>query len=303
MTTVEVFAPAKINLTLHVTGRREDGYHLLDSLVVFADVGDSLRVENAGVIAETRRSATLSLSGPECQGVPDGSDNLVTRAVDMPVSGVAVRIGLEKNLPSAAGIGGGSADAAATIRGVAHLWNMGVGKFGPNSHLNTVSLGLGADVPMCLDPRPWRASGIGERLEAVDVPQLDAILINPRIQVPTGKVFAALTTTENAPMNWPPRTGSVEEFCDWLAHMRNDLEGPARSVAPVIADVLSELSQLPGALLARMSGSGATCFAIFEREESAQQAANSLSDEHPDWWIRTTKLGDMSERSTPREVG
>lgn len=302
MTTVEVFAPAKINLTLHVTGRRDDGYHLLDSLVVFADLGDMLRIGNAGVIAETGRRATLSLSGPECHGVPDGSDNLAARAVDMLVGDVAARIELVKTLPTAAGIGGGSADAAAAIRGVARLWNMGAGIYGPNSYLNTVSLGLGADVPMCLDPRPWRASGIGEQLEAVNVPQLDAVLVNPRVQVPTGKVFAALATTENAPMNWPPRTGSVEDFCDWLALMRNDLERPARSVAPVIADVLDELSQLPGILLARMSGSGATCFAIFKGAEAATEAANLLSDQHPDWWIRTAKLGDMSEKSTPLEV-
>ena len=303
MTAVEVFAPAKINLTLHVTGKREDGYHLLDSLVVFADVGDSLRIENAGMIAETGQPAALSLSGPECQGVPDGSDNLAARAVDMLANDVAARIELEKNLPPAAGIGGGSADAAAAIRGVAHFSNMGAGKSGPHSHLNTVALGLGADVPMCLDPRPWRASGIGERLEAVDVPELDAVLVNPRVQVPTGKVFAALTTTENAPMSWPPKTGSVEEFCDWLALMRNDLEDPARLVAPVIAGVLSELSQFTGALIARMSGSGATCFAIFGGVAAAKEAAKLLSDEHPDWWIRTAKLGDMSERSTPREVG
>ena len=303
MTTVEVFAPAKINLTLHVTGRREDGYHLLDSLVAFADVGDRLRIEDAGVVAETGRPASLSLSGPECHGVPDGSDNLAARAVDMLANDVAAHIELAKELPSAAGIGGGSADAAAAIRGAAHLWNVSAGDFGPNSYLNRVSLGLGADVPMCLDPRLWRASGIGEQLEAVDIPQLDAVLVNPRVQVPTGKVFAALAATENAPMNWPPGTDSVEEFCTWLALMRNDLERPACSVAPVIAEVLDELSQLPEAMLARMSGSGATCFAIFKEAKAATAAANLLTDHRPDWWIRTAKLGDMSEKSKPREVG
>lgn len=260
MTTAEAFAPAKINLTLHVTGQRADGYHLLDSLVVFADLGDRLWFAPAD-------GMSLEVCGPFAAGVPCDQRNLVWRAAEL--AGQSLRIRLEKNLPHGAGIGGGSSDAAAVLRA-----------FDAAQH----AAALGADVPVCLSPQPQRMQGIGERLAPVDaVPQCHLVLVNPRVELPTPDVFRALVTRENAGMGPLPRWPSSEDFATWLAGQRNDLEPPARHLAPVIGEVLAALGD---ARVARMSGSGATCFGLYPNDDLAGAAARRISGAHPGWWVR-----------------
>ena len=251
---VEVFAPAKVNLALHVTGRRADGYHLLDSLVVFAGVGDRLRATPAAHLA-------LSVTGPEAAGLADGvtrTDNLVLRAARLFDRPPGLRLTLDKHLPVASGIGGGSADAAAALRLVAAM----TGQAMPAAE---AVLTLGADVPVCLAGRPARIGGIGERIEpCAALPKGAAlVLVNPRIPLSTPSVFAALATRENPPLpSLPTRFATFAELSGWLAQGRNDLEAPARGLVPAIGGVLDSLGAA-GAPLARMSGSGATCFGLF----------------------------------------
>ena len=266
--TTEAFAPAKINLTLHVTGQRADGYHLLDSLVAFADVGDRLAFTPGPELS-------LSVTGPFAAGVPEDARNLVWQAALM--VGFSGHIKLEKHLPHGAGIGGGSSDAAAVLRSF-------------DAPAQAVS--LGADVPVCLRAKAQRMRGIGEDLTTLpDFPRLWAVLANPGVTVPTPKVFAALQTKANPPMpdTLPPRL-SARAMIDWLRAMRNDLEAPAMAIQPAIGTVLVELSRLPGAALCRMSGSGATCFALFEDQGLSEIAARDLARAHPDWWVRDCAL-------------
>lgn len=266
--TIEAFAPAKINLTLHVTGQREDGYHLLDSLVVFADIGDRLWFDPGP-------SMSLDVSGPFAAGVPTGDENLVWRAAI--AAGFCGHIKLEKNLPNGAGLGGGSADAAAVLR-----------SFGAEDR----AVELGADVPVCLSPQVQRMTGIGERLSPLDaLATLWAVLVNPGVPVATPAVFAALTRKENPAMPRDlPQFSSAQALIRWLAEMRNDLQTPAIALQPRIGTVLRDLSRLTGVGLCRMSGSGATCFGLFEDQELAQGAARDLVRSHPDWWVRACLL-------------
>lgn len=259
MKPTEAFAPAKINLTLHVTGQRDDGYHLLDSLVVFADIGDRLWLEPADTMH-------LEVTGPYARGVPTDNRNLMWRAAV--AAGVTLCMRLEKNLPSGAGIGGGSSDAAAVLR-----------------HFGAVddAEALGADVPVCLNPLPQRMRGIGAELSVAQTcPQWDMVLVNPGVEVLTPQVFQALTSKENTPMDALPDTPSRSLWLDWLALQRNDLEAPATLCAPVIVSVLHSLID---ARLARMSGSGATCFGLFDSPADAQAAATVIKANHPDWWV------------------
>jgi 4-diphosphocytidyl-2-C-methyl-D-erythritol kinase len=268
-------APAKINLALHVTGQRPDGYHLLDSLVVFAGVGDRLRFAPAPDLS-------LSVTGPMAEGVPTGPDNLILRAAALFGAGRGAAIALEKHLPHAAGIGGGSADAAATLRGLARLWNC------PRPDRASV-LTLGADVPVCLSLAPQRMAGIGDILSPVPpIPGLHAVLVNPRVAVPTGAVFRGLTSKQNTPMD-PPDWDGFDSFTEWLSRQRNDLEPPARALAPEIGEALTLLRNT-GAALARMSGSGATCFGLFETEGQAADAARVISSAQPGWWVQDTAI-------------
>ncbi len=275
---MEERAPAKINLALHVTGQRADGYHLLDSLVVFArDTGDDLRMQAADEIS-------LSVTGPMASGVPVGPENLILRAAALLGPSRGARITLDKHLPHAAGIGGGSADAAAALRGLARLWEQ---------CLPSVDecLRLGADVPVCLSSAPQRMQGIGDSLSPVPpLPPVFAVLVNPRVSVPTGPVFAALARKDNPPMAAPAWT-DFASFLAWLAHQRNDLEPPARAHAPAVMETLTALRHQDAAL-ARMSGSGATCFGLFETEAQATRAARALAADHPDWWVAATALMD-----------
>jgi len=275
---VEVFAPAKVNLTLHVTGRRDDGYHLLDSLVMFADVGDTITAKSA---SET----SLNVTGPMASGVPEDTSNLVMRAAAM--MGATGAITLDKRLPRAAGLGGGSSDAAATFRALSML----TGKPIPDETTR-----LGADVPVCLGGVSARMRGIGEDVTPLhDLPQLHALLVNPNIPVLTDTVFANLASTDNTPMPEEIPAGlDAGEMIDWLKTMRNDLQEAAIAAEPVVEQAFSALEVTPGCLLARMSGSGGTCFGLYADMETARSAAGRLAETHPGWWTQAVVLGTAS---------
>ncbi|PKQ12722.1 MAG: 4-(cytidine 5'-diphospho)-2-C-methyl-D-erythritol kinase [Alphaproteobacteria bacterium HGW-Alphaproteobacteria-1] len=270
---VTELAPAKVNLTLHVTGRRKDGYHLLDSLVAFADIGDRLTVALAPV-------PSLRVTGPRAAGVPEGPENLVLRAAAL--MGVSAAITLEKHLPAAAGIGGGSSDAAATLRALARLSGRPV----PDA------LALGADVPVCLIGRAARMRGIGEDVtSATGLPALKAVLVNPGLPVATPAVFARLDRRDNPAMpatlpHWPDAAACIR----WLATQRNELEAPAAALCPEIGAVLDRLRESDGCALARMSGSGATCFGLYLDAVTAAAAAAQIAAQYPGWWVRATRL-------------
>lgn len=274
MAAIEAFAPAKINLTLHVTGRRLDGYHLLDSLVAFADIGDRVIV---------RRAPDLSLrvTGPMAAGVPADGRNLVLKAARLAGVGDAAIV-LDKHLPAASGIGGGSSDAAATLRALGQ--SHGASAADP--------LALGADVPVCLAARTARMRGIGEAVTPVPgIPPLPCVLVNPGVSLSTPQVFAALDRTDGAAMPRIPGFADAPACIRWLAGQRNDLEAPARRLAPAIGETLAALRQ-GGAALARMSGSGATCFGLFAERGAADRAAAAIAPARPGWWVRTAWLGD-----------
>lgn len=285
MPEIEVFAPAKVNLALHVTGRRADGFHTLDSLVAFAPVGDVLRLVPA-------EGLSLRVSGPEAAGVPEGPQNLVLRAAALLGPGQGAAIALEKRLPAASGIGGGSSDAAAALRGLAVLRG--------GERLPEGLERLGADVPMCMNPRPARTEGIGERLTPVALPSLPAVLVNPRVEVSTPAAFKALTVRDNPPLPEIPAFADARACIGWLAAQRNDLQAPAVRLAPEIAAVLEGLSATEGCLLARMSGSGATCFGLYATEAEAQAASRALARAHPGWWVAEGALGDQSVAAAPQ---
>ena len=267
-------APAKINLTLHVTGRRDDGYHLLDSLVMFADKGDKISVEAADEMS-------LQVEGRMSEGVPVDESNLMVRAARLMDAPVAMRV--KKNLPNAAGLGGGSSDAAAVLKAISRMTGQPI----PESAIT-----LGADVPVCLMGRAARMSGIGDKLESVSgMPMLNAVLVNPGRPVPTKLVFERLTCKENPPMPEELPTGlSAAELTQWLGSMRNDLEAPAMKAEPVIAQVFETLSKTPGCLLTRMSGSGGTCLGIYKDRETANSAAGRLKEQNPAWWVSAVRL-------------
>lgn len=263
------FAPAKINLCLHVTGQRADGYHLLDSLVVFCDVGDQLRVVQA-------QALSLTIDGPQAPHLAASDDNLVLRAARLMGGGAAIQ--LTKNLPLSSGIGGGSADAAATLRALARL----TGQALPDP---AAVLALGADVPVCLAGVPLRMQGVGEQVSILpSLPELHILLVNPGVAVATPTVFKALTNKYNPPLSQIPHFADAAALAAWLADQRNDLEPPAIALNPVIAAVKAAIAAQPGCLLARMSGSGATCFGLFASANQAKSAEIALHFAQRDWW-------------------
>ncbi|MCH2250920.1 MAG: 4-(cytidine 5'-diphospho)-2-C-methyl-D-erythritol kinase [Cognatishimia sp.] len=283
---VTAFAPAKINLTLHVSGRRADGYHLLDSLVAFADIGDE-------ITAAPSTETSLTVSGPMSEGVPTDASNLVMKAARLLDPNKSASLHLTKTLPPASGIGGGSSDAAATLRALSKLWDVPL-----PAPQETVS--LGADLPVCLRPLAQRMSGIGEELTLLpSLPPCDILLVNPGVHVATPSIFKALTSRDNPPMPQElPAWNSVQELAEWLKAQRNDLEQPAITLAPVIAKVLEALAGTE-ALFSRMSGSGATCFALFpEASPAIEKAAQEINANNPDWWVQTGKLIHLAE-TTP----
>ena len=281
---IRVGAPAKLNLYLHVTGRRADGYHELDSLVTFTALADTLEIAPAETLG-------LTVTGPFADAL-EGGDNLAARAAAALAERLGrpanVRIALDKRIPVAAGLGGGSADAAAVLRGLARLWRLGAEHAGT---LRETALGLGADVPVCLDSRAACMAGIGEALSAPPrLPPCAVVLVNPGVPVPTGPVFAARRGAFSAasPIDEAPQDAPA--LAALLRARRNDLERPAIEQAPEIGLALSRLAEAPGCLLARMSGSGGTCFGLFEDETAAAGAAGAIARNRPAWWVQPTRL-------------
>jgi 4-diphosphocytidyl-2-C-methyl-D-erythritol kinase len=278
-------APAKVNLTLRVLGRRADGLHEIESLVAFADVGDALTLTPGDALA-------LSVGGPTAAAAGDVADNLVLKAARALAECVqALKLGrftLSKRLPVAAGLGGGSADAAAALRLLARANGLAP----DDARLMHAARSTGADVPVCLDPRPRFMRGVGDILsDPLDLQRLFAVLVNPGVAVATRDVFAALAAppaAQAAPATWPRQTA---DLLDEIARGRNDLEEPAIELEPAIANVLAVLRKLPGCRLVRMSGSGATCFALFDSSRAASAAARTLRVGYPSWWVRATTLG------------
>jgi 4-diphosphocytidyl-2-C-methyl-D-erythritol kinase len=276
---VEAFAPAKVNLYLHVTSRRDDGYHLLDSLVVFADIGDRLRAEPAP-------SLSLTVDGPEAADLAAvGDDNLVLRAARLLADRAGITAGaalhLDKHLPVAAGIGGGSSDAAAALLALKRLWRLSL----DDEAVCALGARLGADVPACLYKRAVWVGGIGERLEpAGPLPDAGILLVNPRRALPTATVFAARRGPFGHVGRFAPMPCSASELARALMPCRNDLTEAAIGLVPAIAAVLARLGRLPGASLARMSGSGATCFALFANRAGAEEARLVVAAAEPRWW-------------------
>jgi len=279
---IRAAARAKINLYLQVTGRRANGYHELDSLVAFADFGDSVEAAPA-------EDMSLVIEGPFAAGLSNGADNLVLRAATvfrdaLAAKGVKVggaRLRLTKNLPVASGIGGGSADAAAALRALRTLWKIPPGLV----DLAALGLGLGADLPVCLAGGPRFVGGIGERLDAVpELPAAWLLLVNPGVAVPTPAVFAARQGSFSLPARWSDATPDLTSFVRRLMGCRNDLTAPARSIAPVIGEVLDAIEALPGVRLARLSGSGATCFGIFATAADAETGRAAIARRHLAWW-------------------
>ncbi len=276
---VAAFAPAKVNLYLHVTGRRDDGYHLLDSLVVFVDIGDRLTVEPAA-------SLSLVVDGPEAGDlVSVGDDNLVLRAARLLADQAGITAGaelhLDKHLPVAAGIGGGSCDAAAALLALKRLWRISL----EDEALYALGARLGADIPACLYGRAVWVGGIGERLESAGpLPDTGILLVNPRRALPTAAVFNARGGPFGHVGRFAPMPGEASALARALMPCRNDLTEAAIGLVPEIAAVLARLGRLPGSLLARMSGSGATCFALFANRAGAEEARALVAAAEPRWW-------------------
>lgn len=262
------FAPAKINLTLHVTGQQADGYHLLDSLVVFAEIGDRVALGHG---------PGLAVTGPYAAGVPTGPDNLVLRAAAL--AGVSdPALTLDKCLPPASGMGGGSSDAAATLR-----------LFGARPPVEAL-MGLGADLPVCIAaPDPVRMRGLGDRIDPVpQLPGLWLVLVNPGVSLSTPAVFRALSDRHNPAMpDVLPRFADGGALTHWLAGQRNDLQAPAQGLEPGVKATLAALAAQPGCALARMTGSGATCFGIFRSRDARDRAAAALA--RPGWFVAATR--------------
>jgi 4-diphosphocytidyl-2-C-methyl-D-erythritol kinase len=285
LTPVAVFAPAKINLCLHVVGRRPDGYHLIDSLVAFADIGDR-------VTARPAVELSLQVSGREAGALAGETDNLVLRAArllaDHAKHGAGAELHLEKNLPVAAGIGGGSTDAAAALRALRALWRVALDDAG----LAALGAGLGADIPVCVYRRPAWVTGFGERVEPCPpLPETGVLLVNPRRPLPTAAVFGARRGDFGAPAaRFAAVARDAAALAQQLAPLRNDLTQAATRLVPEIGDVLAALGRLRGALLARMSGSGATCFALFSERSAALRARSELAALAPRWWSAAGSL-------------
>ncbi|SFR32136.1 4-diphosphocytidyl-2-C-methyl-D-erythritol kinase [Litoreibacter janthinus] len=280
---LEEFARAKVNLTLHITGQRENGYHMLDSLVMFASTGDILSFDHA-------TDLSLRIDGPEARALPVENNSILSAAHNLDsTKGASIR--LTKHLPVSSGIGGGSADAAAAYRGLSKLWNL------PEPPLSQDFCArisrIGADVPVCVFSRTTRMSGIGERLEFLThLPMLHAVLVNPRVAVSTQAVFKTVTNKSNPAMGELPSFFSGQaSFISWLSQNRNDMQSAAMSLEPAISDTLNAISSSHACQLARMSGSGATCFGIYPDAGAAENAASQISGKHSDWWVQSCTLG------------
>lgn len=288
---VSLTAPAKINLYLHVTGRRDDGYHLLDSLVAFAGIHDI-------VSARPADDFSLAVDGPFADGLPAEADNLVLRAARRLATAAGIERGaalsLTKRLPAAAGLGGGSSDAASTLKALDDLWGLHMA----DSALAELALELGADVPVCLAARAAFVGGIGEKLApAPALPTAWLVLVNPRVALSTPRVFAARGGGFSDDGRFAYSPGDAGELAALLQARRNDLTEAAIALEPAVGEALAALAAAPEALLWRMTGSGATCFGLFADVDAATQAALALGRAHPDWWIKPATLeGNIARR-------
>jgi 4-diphosphocytidyl-2-C-methyl-D-erythritol kinase len=286
-------ARAKVNLTLRVNGRRSDGFHDLESVVAFADCADRLTLTPGSDL-------DLKMSGPLAQACGETSDNLVLKAARLLAERVpgmkAGSFTLDKVLPVAAGIGGGSADAAAALRLLARLNGLSL----DDVRIIEVARLTGADVPVCVNSRGCIMTGVGEALQPLSLPKLPCVMVNPGVAVATRDVFNALGLRNGELLvgvtdvllrdRWPDDKASLEEWVEALAANTNDLEAPALRVQPVIGEVIAALNATNGAWLARMSGSGATCFAIYENTAEASRAAEQIRRDHPGWWVHAGTL-------------
>lgn len=290
MKAVHQFAPAKINLTLHVTGRREDGFHLIESFVVFADVGDEIDVSS-------HDEFDISVSGPFASLLRHEENNIALDAAIAFVNGFrdclpGVHIDLVKNLPIAAGMGGGSADAAAVIRALAYLVDINVSRVAAGQ----LAIGLGADVTVCLDPQASFMSGVGNLVTILPaLPEIHAILVNPNIKMLTGAVFAALAVPgairrDEVGLKPEHAFSDAVDLVNFVRSCRNDLEAPALRMCPEIIEVQDALSAQDGCLLTRMTGSGATCFGLFADKTQAERGAKTIAEKAPNWWVKPCSL-------------
>ncbi len=286
---IEEIAPAKLNLFLHITGKRLSGYHELLSLVVFTELADRVKVEEG-------RRLTLKVTGPcadELLAETSTANNLVIRAAkalqDQGSRNPGAKIHLEKNLPVAAGIGGGSSDAAATMKALTNLW----GQVLPLNKVKKIARSLGADVPVCLTRHPAIIRGIGDRVEVPpELPKMHVVLVNPGYFLPTEDVFENLNwkkAVRKRPVAIPRSFDDEAHFVRFLRSCRNDLQEPAIDLLPEIEDVLDYIQAQRGCKLARMSGSGATCFGLFSNERNAIRAQEEIAVEVPEWWVERTK--------------
>lgn len=279
-------APAKVNLFLEITGRRDNGYHELDSLFVFTHDGDELLIEDAD-------SLSLSYGGPGAGNLPSPDQNIVWQAATLLQSSAqglpGANITLHKNLPIAAGIGGGSSNAAAALMGLNELWELGLSR----SELQEIGLALGADVPACIEGRPVIARGIGEELTPVTIPTCGLLLVNPGVDLPTPAVFDAYSQSAvsfDQKVHFPGSVDTYEDLLALLDQRHNALQPSAQRVLPLIGDVLASLGGMDGAGLVRMSGSGATCFALFPNLAAAKEAGKVIESRHPGWWHFATVI-------------
>lgn len=274
-------AKAKVNLFLHVGARRADGYHELESLAVFAEVGDALAFEPDTALS-------LAIDGPFAAGLQSEPDNLVPRAARALAAHAGreprAKITLTKNLPISSGIGGGSADAAAALRGLCKLWNLSL----PHDELHRIALSLGSDVPVCLESKSAWMTGRGEHIEPITLPRIPMVLVNPGVSVSTAEVFRRIKSRTGVGAAKPGAIHSANELIAYLKTTINDLQAPALEIAPAIGEALTALRNT-GAPFARMSGSGATCFGIYESDAAAEQAADAIAKARTGWWSKAIR--------------
>jgi 4-diphosphocytidyl-2-C-methyl-D-erythritol kinase len=286
-----IFAPAKINLYLHVTGKTDGNYHTLDSLVNFADIGDEITIEPASQFSFDINGPYAGYFNADAQKANDKSTNLVVRTVFALAKKFEklpdFKITLTKNLPLASGMGGGSSNAAATIWGLLEWWNIPT----DTDDLPDLFVKLSADVPVCYYSQPARMQGIGEFITPVpDMPELDILLVNPGKPCPTDKVFADVKPPYSNDIIFPAHFKSADQLIEFLAEQRNDLTAPASNIVSEIDEMLALLQKQSGCRLARLSGSGATCFGIFDNAAAAKLAEKTLKKQNPDWWVRAGTL-------------
>ncbi len=288
---VTVFAPAKINLYLHIVRRREDGYHDLDSLAGFADIGDRLTIEPANDFSLQINGHYAGAFTAQDRDSGLQSTNLVTRVAQGMATAarqeLRLRVILTKNLPLAAGLGGGSADAAAMAWGLMNIWNLPLS----TPWLPDMLADLGADIPACLRCAPVQMSGIGDVLDLVpNLPEIPLVLVNPGKHCPTPEIFKRFLGPMRGEVTLPDDLSDPQTLIEFLHQQDNDLTPAAREVVPEIGTVMNALTALPGCQLARMSGSGATVFGLFDSPDDAAQAAEDITMKNPHWWVRTGTL-------------